>query len=193
MFQIVGVPYAEYRDLPRSEHRWLLICLSRYADETGVAFPTNGSLPSIPDFRSPRSADIAPRWRCLACSSAIDRLRPGGRYRYRIAMPLRPRKFGRVSGLKHPVSQAETRVANLPKHLKKKTCDSALLMVCRLISPGNSVSKLSEKAGSGWRFGVRNRISPAISHRHPSCGSLRTGDDRPTARRSEIKCLTTTG
>ncbi len=118
MFQIVGVPYAEYRDLPRSEHRWLLICLSRYADETGVAFPTIRQLAVDSGF------SIASVSRYLTAMEVLsvferDRLRPGGRYRYRIAMPLRPRKFGRVSGLKHPVSQAETRVANLPKHLKK--------------------------------------------------------------------------
>ena len=120
MFAIVALPYAEYRDLPRSEHRWLLICRSRYADEAGVAFPTIRQL--AVDF----GFSIASVSRYLTAMEVFgvferDRLRPGGRYRYLIALPFRPQKFGRVSGLKHSVSQAETRVANLSENPDKVT------------------------------------------------------------------------
>src|SRR3954469_24822607 len=40
-----------------------------------------------------------------------DRLRGGGRFRYVIAAPYRPQRFGRVSALKPCVSERETREA----------------------------------------------------------------------------------
>jgi len=111
MFATVGVPFAEYRSLPRSEYRWLLICLSRYTDEAGIAFPTMRQLADDSGF------SLASVCRYLAAMAALGvfqrtRLRGGGRFRYVIALPYRPQRFGRVSGLKTRVSGRETREAN---------------------------------------------------------------------------------
>jgi hypothetical protein len=119
MFATVGIPFAEYRSLPRSEYRWLLICLSRYADEAGVAFPTMRQLAIDSGF------SLASVSRYLATMEDLgvfqrDRLRGGGRYRYVIAGSYRPQRFGRVSALKTRVSQCETREAKSFKQARKE-------------------------------------------------------------------------
>src|SRR3954447_421941 len=106
LFAIIAVPFEAYAALPRPEHRWLLTCLSRYADQAGVCWPSMRQLAA--DARMSLST-VCRRLSEMADLAVFQRTRKGvGRYVYQLAEAYRPRWPGRVSGPKHSVSQAET-------------------------------------------------------------------------------------
>jgi hypothetical protein len=124
MFAIVAVPFEAYQSLPTPTHRWLLLCLSRYADKAGKCWPNLRQLAE--DARMSLST-VSRRMTELADLGVFHRERRGrGRYVYTIAEAYRPRWPGRekpriaprVSGEHQRVSQAETQEANPPKHDK---------------------------------------------------------------------------
>ena len=106
MFSIIAVPFDAFQALPRAEHRWLATCLARYADRAGECWPTMRQLAA--DARMSLST-VCRRLGEMADLAVFHRERKGvGRYRYTLAEAYRPRWPGRVSGLKHRVSQGET-------------------------------------------------------------------------------------
>ena len=106
MFQIIAVPFDTFQALPSAQHRWLLTCLSRYADRDGKCWPTMRQLAG--DARM-SLATVCRRLVEMADLNVFQRTRKGvGRYVYRLAEAYRPRWPGRVSGPKHGVSQGET-------------------------------------------------------------------------------------
>ena len=108
MFQIIAVPFDAFQALPSPQHRWLLTCLSRYTDRDGKCWPTMRQLAG--DARMSLST-VCRRLAEMADLAVFQRERKGvGRYVYRLAEAYRPRwpGPGRVSGLKHRVSQAAT-------------------------------------------------------------------------------------
>ena len=110
MFAIIAVPFEAYAALPRPEHRWLLTCLSRYADQAGVCWPSMRQLAA--DARMSLSS-VCRRLKEMADLSVFQRTRKGvRRYIYQLAEAYRPRwprcSRGRVSAAKHRVSQGET-------------------------------------------------------------------------------------
>ena len=40
VFQIIAIPFDAYAALPSPQHRWLLTCLARYADQDGKCWPS---------------------------------------------------------------------------------------------------------------------------------------------------------
>jgi hypothetical protein len=110
LFAIIAVPFDAFQALPRSEHRWLLTCLSRYADRAGACWPPMRQLAA--DARMSLST-VSRRLKEMADLSVFQRERKGvGRYVYRLAEAYRPRwpgrDPGRVSAVEHRVSQGET-------------------------------------------------------------------------------------
>ena len=106
MFQIVAVPVDAYAALPRPDHCWLLVCVSRYVDRTGKAWPSMRQLAA--DTRMSLST-VSRRLKEMADLGVFQRTRKGvGRYVYHLADAYRPRWPGRVSAEKHGVSQAAT-------------------------------------------------------------------------------------
>src|SRR3954451_5943572 len=111
LFAIIAAPSEAYAALPRPEHRWLLTCLSRYADRTGACWPSMRQLAA--DARMSLST-VSRRLKEMADLAVFQRERKGvGRYVYQLAEAYRPRwpgrdqrrSSGRVSRLKHRVSQ----------------------------------------------------------------------------------------
>src|SRR5689334_22206452 len=93
MFAIVAVPFEAYAALPTSQHRWLLTCLSRYADKAGKAFPSLRQLAR--DARMSLSS-VQRYMASMADLGVFQRERkPGGRYLYTLAEAYRPRWPGR--------------------------------------------------------------------------------------------------
>jgi len=116
-FATVAVPFDVYRELPSPQHRWLLICLARYADRDGRCWPSMRQLAK--DARLSKSsvqrylADLS-RLECFSRSR-----RPGGRYVYQLAIEYRPGLHGRRTGVptsSGPVPQKETQKAVPIKH-----------------------------------------------------------------------------
>jgi len=106
LFQIIAVPFDAFQALPSPQHRWLLTCLSRYADPAGTCWPTMRQLAG--DARMSLST-VCRRLAEMADLNVFQRTRKGvGRYVYTLAEAYRPRWPGRVSGPKHRVSQGET-------------------------------------------------------------------------------------
>jgi hypothetical protein len=94
-FEIVAVPHAAYAALPSSQHRWLLMCLARYADREGRCWPSMRQL--AVDARM-SLASVCRYLRSMADLGVFHRVRQGvGRYRYRLAEAYVPRWPGRVS------------------------------------------------------------------------------------------------
>jgi DNA-binding transcriptional MocR family regulator len=110
LFSIVAVPFVEYAALPRSEHRWLLTCFSRYVDQAGKAFP------SLRQLARDARMSLASVSRYMAVLERLEvfqrQRRPGGRYVYQLAETYRPRWPGRtgrgVSAGRQGVPRAET-------------------------------------------------------------------------------------
>jgi hypothetical protein len=116
VFQIIAVPFDAYRDLPTSQHRWLLTCLARYADRAGKAWP------SMRQLAADARMSLASVCRYLAAMHDLgvfqrDR-RPGGRYCYQLAAAYVPRWPGRVPAVKHAVSGAGTQEAKPAKQIR---------------------------------------------------------------------------
>jgi hypothetical protein len=126
LFAIVAVPFDAYAALPRSEHRWLLTCFSRYVDKAGKAFP---SLRQLARDARLSLASVSRYMRTLADLGVFQRQRkPGGRYVYQLAETYRPRWPGRaaeradrrVSAPERGVSKAGTQEANPAKQTFKQ-------------------------------------------------------------------------
>jgi hypothetical protein len=126
LFAIVAVPFDAYAALPRSEHRWLLTCFSRYVDRAGKAFP---SLRQLARDARLSLASVSRYMRTLADLGVFQRQRkPGGRYVYTLAETYRPRWPGHTAGRagrgvpagKPGVSEAGTQEANPAKQSFKQ-------------------------------------------------------------------------
>jgi hypothetical protein len=118
VFQIVAVPFDAYQALPRSEHRWLLTCFSRYADRAGKAFP---SLRQLARDARMSLASVSRYMASMERLGVFQRQRkPGGRYLYQLAEAYRPRWPGRVPALQGGVSQAGTQEAKPTKQTEKR-------------------------------------------------------------------------
>jgi hypothetical protein len=106
LFAIIAVPFDAFQALPRSERRWLLTCLSRYADRAGACWPSMRQLAA--DAHMSLST-VCRRLAEMADLQVFQRTRKRvGRYHYVLAEAYRPRWPGRVSAGKHRVSQAGT-------------------------------------------------------------------------------------
>lgn len=123
MFQIVAVPFEAHRQLPTPAHRWVLLCLSRYADKAGVCFPTMRQLAA--DARLSLST-VQRRLKELAELGVFQRVRRGvGRYVYTLAEAYRPSWKPRVSGVGRRVSGDDTPEANPHKQPEKEPVHDA--------------------------------------------------------------------
>ena len=118
MFQIIAVPFDTFQALPSAQHRWLLTCLSRYADRDGKCWPTMRQLAG--DARM-SLATVCRRLVEMADLNVFQRTRKGvGRYVYRLAEAYRPRWPGRVSAPKRGVSGVGTQEVNPAKQSFKE-------------------------------------------------------------------------
>ena len=121
MFAIVAVPFDAFQALPCPKSRWLLTCFSRYVDRAGKAFPTLRRLAA--DARM-SLASVSRYMTAMEQLGVFHRERkPGGRYRYILAEPYRPRWPGkerqRVPAPEPGVSRAATQQANPVKQSEK--------------------------------------------------------------------------
>jgi DNA-binding transcriptional MocR family regulator len=122
LFAIVAVPFDAYAALPRSEHRWLLTCFSRYVDRAGKAFP---SLRQLARDARMSLASVSRYMTVMERLGCFTRERkPGGRYLYQLAEAYRPRWPGRpkpaVPAPQPSVPQTETQQAKPEKNLREK-------------------------------------------------------------------------
>jgi hypothetical protein len=96
VFQIIAVPFDAYAALPSPQHRWLLTCLSRYADRHGKAWP------SMRQLAQDARMSLTSVCRYLAAMhdlGVFQRVRRGvGRYVYTLAAAYVPRWSTRVDG-----------------------------------------------------------------------------------------------
>ena len=135
-FPTLAVPFDPYRDLPRADSRWLLLCLARYADRDGRCWPQMRRLAE--DARMSLST-VCRRLVEMARLGCFTRERqPGRRYVYTLAEPYRLGWRGRdpasetapeqavsaseqaVSASRNSsVSHAATQKAEPSKHLQK--------------------------------------------------------------------------
>ena len=108
LFPIVAVPFDAFQALPRPEHRWLLTCLSRYADRAGTVLAVDAPA---------RRRRPACRWRrvCRRLGRAGRARRVSARAQARRALRLPPGRSlpaalagarGCFSSAKQGVSQA---------------------------------------------------------------------------------------
>jgi hypothetical protein len=118
LFAIVAVPFDAHAALPRPEHRWLLTCLSRYADRSGRAFPSLRQLAR--DARMPLSSTARYLSQMEQFGVFTRTRRPGGRYTYVLAEPYRPRWPRGVPAVRNGVPRAGTQEAKLPKYAFKE-------------------------------------------------------------------------
>lgn len=116
-FATVAVPFDAYRDLPTPQHRWLMLCLARYADREGRCWPSIRQLAA--DARMSKSAVQ----RYLADLSHLGIFsrsrRPGGRYVYRIEagyQPRYPQRRATVPTVRQAVPQRARQEAFTIKH-----------------------------------------------------------------------------
>ena len=122
MFKITAVPFDDYDALDVAEGpRWLLVRLARYADRTGLCFPSMRTLAAA----AKKSLATVCRWlkRLFDLGCFTRTRKAGGRYVYVIAEPYRlrwrePRKRDkeRVSPEQEAVSQRARQEADPPKH-----------------------------------------------------------------------------
>lgn len=126
-FSTVAVPFATYRDLPTAQHRWLLICLSRYADRDGKCWPSIRQLAA--DSKMSKSS-VQRYLADLSHLGAFTRSRrAGGRYQYAISAPFRPAFRDNIDGRKpvpangRTVPIAGAHISNIKKH-QEIPCDS---------------------------------------------------------------------
>ncbi len=130
-FATVAVPFDAYAALPSPQHRWLMMCLARYADRDGRCWP------SMRQIAADARMSLASVCRYLASMSEIgvfhrQRRRGGGRYVYVLADHYRPAWGGRVPPLsgrdgrvptrQRRVPEGETRQAN-PQSKVEKSAD----------------------------------------------------------------------
>ncbi len=115
MFAVIAVPFDAYRQLPNSQHRWLLTCLARYADRDGKCWP------SMRQLATDAKMSLATVCRYLASMAALGvfqrERKPGGRYCYRLVEAYVPRWPGRVPAPKRGVSEGGTQEAKPPKQI----------------------------------------------------------------------------
>lgn len=117
-FATVAVPFDAYRDLPTPQHRWVLLCLARYADREGRCWPSMRQL--AVDSRM-SLATVCRYLKSMAEIGVFHRTRQGvGRYRYRLAEAYVPRWPGRVSRAEPGVPRGGTKQATHPKHYNYK-------------------------------------------------------------------------
>ncbi len=114
-FATVAVPFDAYAALPTPQHRWLLMCLARYADRDGRCWPSMRQLAA--DARMSKSsvqrylADLSQ----LGIFSRVRR--PGGRYSYVLTETFRPQwKTPTVPKPGRGVPQHGTEEARVIKH-----------------------------------------------------------------------------
>lgn len=132
MFQIVAVPFEAFQSLPSAQHRWLLVCLARYVDKAGTAFPAMRQLAQDAGISL---ATVSRRLADLARLGVFqrERLPGGGRYRYVLAEPYRPRwpdkADNRVSAPQKRSSHGASPDQALPgKHVGKSFARSGTLV-----------------------------------------------------------------
>jgi hypothetical protein len=116
-FATICVNFDNYRQLPTAQHRWLLICLARYADREGRCWPSMRQLAA--DARMSKSSVQ----RYLADLSRLEVFsrsrRPGGRYIYQLVTVycrFPDRRSAAVPAPRRAVPQRETQQAPLTKH-----------------------------------------------------------------------------
>lgn len=86
-FATLALPFDPYAALPSPAHRWLLLCLARYADRAGTCYPSLRQLAA--DARM-SLATVCRRMAELGRAGCFTRQRrAGGRYRYTLAEPYR--------------------------------------------------------------------------------------------------------
>jgi hypothetical protein len=117
-FATVAVPFDAYAALPSPQHRWLMMCLARYADRDGRCWPSMRQIAR--DARMSKSSVQ----RYLADLSQLGVFsrsrRPGLRYVYQLAVAYRPsysdRRHTGVPATARGVPQLKTQEAPLIKH-----------------------------------------------------------------------------
>lgn len=127
MFAIIAIPFDAYRQLPSPQHRWLLTCLSRYADKAGRCWP---NMRQLADDARMSLSTVCRRLREMDELAVFHRERQGrGRYVYTLAEAYRPRWPGKEN---RGVSGAELRVPHREKQksnhnqVKKSAHDDGL-------------------------------------------------------------------
>jgi hypothetical protein len=154
-FATVAVPHAAYRDLPTPQHRWLLMCLARYADRDGRCWP---SMRQLADDARMSLATVCRYLKSMADLGVFHRGRKGvGRYRYQLAEAYVPRWPGRVSSARSGVPQDGTKQADHCKQDKISRNHAYQISGNFVVCPNKNHDK-NHQTGSSVRHEDKNYI-----------------------------------